>query len=230
MGNEDSSVRQSLTNLRMWVVRFLQWLNEVIIEIECGLFVFVAGIISFYIYPSEGLIRWTGTIFQVIGIILAIGGLLKIRTHFDLDPLKDIFVTWLKQFPKWKKNIFIGVGSGTLKAFGGSAEVCVSISKDPSLSSKKRIEAIEKHLKRMREEINDLSTSIDTLKGGYEEHKNEVTAKIKSLKDEIHSDRKALHASDLTPAMLALAMLLVGTVMSNMANGLFKLVSMAGWA
>jgi hypothetical protein len=148
--------------------------------------------------------------------------LLGIRAHFGQPLLREVFINWLKRFPKLKKNVVIGTGTAHLGLAGMKARVEVWSPDDPSLPIEERIKKIINNLDRIRIEQGTHAKLIEDLKDSHEEHKKKITEKTKQIEENIHSELESLHTSDLITSLVGLVWLTVGITMSTMSQELYK--------
>ena len=114
------------------------------------LVVLAATLFGFVTWHSEESIRVAGYSLQLIGMIFAIRGLLGIREHFGQPLLRQLVLQWVKRFPRWKRNVVVGVGAGYLTMAGMKDRVEVWTPDDPKKPIEQRIKAIIKNLDRIR--------------------------------------------------------------------------------
>lgn len=188
-----------------------------------GFFVVVAAVLlGFVTWHSETSIRIAGYVLQFIGMAFAIRGLLGIRVHFGQPLLRRLLLDWFKRFPKWKRDIVIGVGAGHLALVDMKARAEVWSPDDPNKPTEQRIDAILKNTERLRSEIREHAKSIDELKDRHEEHKKQVAEENRKIKKDIQSDLESLHTSDLITSLVGLVWLTLGITMSTLAPELSK--------
>jgi len=181
------------------------------------LMVLAATLWGFVACHNEESIRIAGYVLQLLGMIVAVSGLLRVREHFDQPLLRHLALQWLKRFPRWKRSGYAigGLPNIELSDVTGRAEAWNP--DDPEKPIEQRIEAIIKNLYRVREEQREYAHSIDKLKESHEEHKNQVAEEQNNMKETIHSDLESLHASDVITSLVGLVWLTVGITMSTLA-------------
>ena len=211
-----------MQRLRQWVIELWRWLAEGKLVFMCLLVIAAAVILGFVTWQSESSIRSSGYMLQFIGMIFAIRGLLSIREHFGQPLLRKLFINWFKRFPKWKRNIVVGVGTAHMAVMGGKARAEVWSTDDPAKPIEQRIESIIRNLERIRGEQHNHSKLIDELKDSHDEHKKKMTEQTKKLEEDIRTDLESLHTSDLITSLVGLVWLLVGISMSTMAPELYN--------
>jgi hypothetical protein len=212
-----------INRLFTWIVDIWRWLAEGEIVFMCILVLAAAVMIGFFMWCSETSIRSTGYALQFLGMIFAIRGLLGVRSHFGQPPLRQLFVIWLKRFPKWKKS-FVGL-KGTVQAVSSlKAQLEVWIQDKADQTIEKRIEGIVKNLDRIRKEQGEHTKSIEELKDSLGEHKKKVADDSKKMDEKLRKDLESLHTSDLITSLVGLVWLIAGISMSTMAPELLKLL------
>lgn len=104
----------------------------------CHLVIAAAIVLGFITWRSEVSIRSAGYVLQLIGMIFAIRGLLSIRAHFGQTLMRKMFFNWLKRFPKWKRNVVIGVCAANLAGVGmkARAEVWIQDNSDKPIENR----------------------------------------------------------------------------------------------
>lgn|GEM_PF-1662601 len=212
----------SIQRLRLWVLEIWRWLAEGEIVFMCLLVITAAVVLGFYTWRSEVSIRSAGYLLQLIGMIFAIRGLLSIRAHFGQTLLRKIFLNWLKQFPKWKRNFVLEINSADSASVGTKLSLEIWTPDNSEQPVEKRIEGIVKNLERIRTEQHEHTNSIDELKQSHEEHKKKVAEQAKKIENEIHSELELLHTGDLITSVVGLVWLTVGITMSTMAPEFYQ--------
>jgi len=214
-------MKLSIRRLRQWFVEILRWLSEGKIVFMCLIVIATAIFLGVFTWRSEESIRLAGYFLQLIGMVFAIRGLLRVRAHFGQTPLRRLFIAWLKRFPKWRRNVVIGVGAANIALSGMKARIEVWAPDNPSDPVEKRIEGIVKNLEIIRNELRGHDSSIEELKDSHEEHKKLVAEQTKRLEKDIHTDLESLHTSDLITSLVGLVWLTVGITMSTLAPELY---------
>lgn len=193
----------------------------------CLLVIVAAVILGFVTWQSESSIRSSGYMLQFIGMIFAIRGLLGVREHFGQTLLRVLLVKWFKRFPKWKRNVVVGVGTAHVAVMGGKARAEVWSPDDPEKPIEQRVQSIIRNLERIRDEQRSHSELIDNLSDSHEEHKKKITEQTKKMEEDIRTDLESLHTSDLITSLVGLVWLLVGISMSTMAPELYEWLYLA---
>lgn len=211
-----------LNRLFRWIADISHWLAEGKI-VFMGTLVLVAVVtLGIVTWRSELSLRLTGYVLQVIGMIMAIRGLLSIRAHFGQPFLRQLFVNWLKRVPKWKKSVVVDAGAGHVAMMGMKARAEVWTPDNPDQPIENRIKGLIKNLEGIRKEQGEHSESIEALRDSYEKNKKKVMEESKNMEEKIRSDLESLHTSDIITSLVGLIWLTVGISMSTMAPELYK--------
>ncbi len=212
----------TIKRLKQWITEFWRWLAEGKIIFICILVIAGAVYFGFFKWHSEFSIKLSGLVLQLIGMILAIKGLLKIREHFGQPLLSSLFCDWIKRFPKWKRNIVINASATSILSLAAKARAEVWIPDNADQPIETRIVGIIKNLEKIRSEQREHADSIDELKDGHKKHKEKVTEQTKKMEERIHSNLEFLHTSDLITSLVGLVWLTIGITMSTMAPELHQ--------
>lgn len=203
--------------LQRWAIEVWRWLAEAKL-VFMGFFVILAAVLlGFVTWRNEESIRVAGYALQLIGMIFALRGLLGVRKHFGQPLLRQLFLKWVDRFPKWKRNVVIGVGTGHMTMTGMKSRLEVWTPDDLEKPIEKRLDGIIKNLDRIRIEQKEHAQLIDELKDCHVKHKNEVAEENRKMKEDIRSDLESLHTSDLITSLVGLVWLTVGITLSTLA-------------
>jgi len=206
-----------------WLKEICSWAAEARLVFLCCLVLFPALIFALLVCPSEQSIRTSGFVLQILGMVLAIRGLLKIRTYFRQPPLTRLFVKWLHRFPKWKKDTVIGLKTGNLVMVGEKVRVEVWTPDNTQDPMEKRIDGIIKNLERIKAEQRKISEQIDKQEKNQEKNQKEQEQSREKMENQIQSDLESLHTDDIIVSFIGLLWLTVGISMSTMSQELSKL-------
>ena len=212
----------NIHRLWRWIIEIWRWIAEGKIIFMFLLVIFTAFALGFLTWRTEVSIRSAGYVLQFIGMIFAIRGLLGIREHFGQPLLREMFLNWLKRFPRWKRNVVPVFGHTKLGIRSMPARFGNWAPDNTDQPIEKRIERIVQNLEKIRVEQREHANSIDVLQTCYDEHKKEVTEQVQNMEDNIRSDLEALHTSDLITSLVGLVWLTIGITMSTMAKELVQ--------
>lgn len=207
-----------LSRLFRWIIEIWGWLAEGKILFMCILIIVSALTLSLGTWRSETSIKTAGFILQVLGMIFAIRGLLRLRSHFGQPHLRRLFIVWLKRFPKLKRSIVVeGVGTAHVAVCGMMARAEVWTPDNPDQTMEKRLEGINRNLDRIRKELGDHANSINELRESQDKQRHKMTEHIKNIEEKLRFDMETLHTSDLLVSIVGLVWLTIGITMSTMA-------------
>lgn len=213
-----------LNRLFRWVTDIWCWLAEGKIVFMFILVLVAALTLGLVTWHSETSIRFAGYILQVLGMIFAIDGLLDVRAHFEQPPLWQLFVSWLKRFPKWIRSVIVNVGTGQLVITGMKVRGEVWTPDKPDQPIEKWIEGIVKNLDRIRKEQGEHTKFIEELRDNLKEHKKKVADDSQKMEEKRRTELESLLTSGIVKSLVGLIWLMVGISMSTMFPELFKLV------
>lgn len=213
-----------LKRMANWLVKVWQWVAEGKIVFIGLLVIFIAIALCFYPWCSETSIRLAGCALQLLGVIFAIRGLLKMRVHFGQPPLLQNFIDWWKRFPKWKKTIVISAGSAATSLGGLSARLEVWTPDKPDHSIEKRFAGLLNNVNRLKTIQDEHTDSIARIEANLDRYKKEAVDNNKKTEDRIKKELELLHTSDFLSSLIGLVWLAVGVFLSTMAPELFKLI------
>lgn len=209
--------------------RFFRWIKDFYCWVAEGKKVYVAifvPICVFYpaIWLSPDYIRWSGWMLQLLGMLLAINGLLKVRSYFISETLYELFVNWLNRFPTGKGKTFTQTGNINLN-LRVKAQQGLWSSDNVNLSIEERIERIIENINRIKEKQNKHANDIDDLKVSDEKIMKTVEEADKKVEESIESNLKSLHTDGFITSLAGLLWLTVGLTMSTMAQELFDIAN-----
>ncbi len=214
-----------LNRLKSWFVAFSHWIAEANPMIVCFLVILAALLLGLFTWSSEISIRASGYVLQLIGMVFAVRGLLSVRAHFGQPLLRVLLMNWFKRFPRWKRNVVVGVGTANLAVVGMKARAEVWTPDDPSKSIEERIAGLVKNLERIREGQRQHLNLIDDLSESQKEHKKETEKRNKEIEKDIRSDLEVLHTGDLIVSLVGLIWLTVGITLSTLAPEIYLLIN-----
>ncbi|UZJ44991.1 hypothetical protein OOT55_02745 [Marinimicrobium sp. C6131] len=183
-----------------------------------GLFILVvAFLLEIAVWQSEASIRISGFVLQLIGMLLAIRGLLLIRAHFRQPLLRDLLIKWIKRFPNWKGRVVRGAGVAAAMNATGTADLTAWTPDNPEHSLEKRVDAIVENLSRLRESQSQQNIILRELKGSHEKHIKETAEETQRLEKDLRADLESLHTSDIVTSLVGLVLLTFGIFLSTLA-------------
>ncbi len=200
------------------------WLLEARLTFLCLLVLILTFITSFYSWPSAQTIKVSGYVLQLLGMVFAIRGLLKIREHFGKPTLRCVLSAWLRKFPKWQKsgyfepvsiNFGVAVKSGTLGVWANDK---------PDEEIEKRLNTIWQNLNSLRDNQRNQLDQISNIIKEHKEFKEEQIEKIKVVKSEINTELEEAHTNDILVSLVGLIWLTFGITLSTLPEEIFNLI------
>ncbi|MFV1873177.1 MAG: hypothetical protein ACMZ64_07665 [Oleiphilus sp.] len=210
-----------MKRLLRWLKEFIKWLSEAKAVIMCFLVIAAALVLGCVTWNTEFSIRSSGYALQLIGMIFAIRGLLSVRKYFGQPLLREKTFEWLKRFPKWNRNIVIGLGTVNATCDVMSARAELWSPDDVKLPVKERISRLVKNIETIRTEQRDHFNSIDKLKRSHDEHKKEVVKSTTEIENKLRTDLESLHTNDLLTSLVGLTWLTIGITLSTLAPEIY---------
>jgi hypothetical protein len=207
---------------KSWLRDIFLWAYEARLAFLCFIVLLLAFLFGFYMWPSEQSIRTSGFGLQIIGMVFAIRGLLKIRAHFGQPTLRRLSKAWLYRFPKWKKDTVIDVVAGDVVMVGEIARVELWAPDNPEDSLEKRINGVIRNVERLKAEQNKNSDQITELQKNQEKHQKEQEHARVNMENQIRSDLESLHTNDIVLSLVGLVWVIFGIFMSTMSQELSK--------
>jgi hypothetical protein len=212
----------NINRLKTWLYEVWNWLKETTIWFMCCLVLFDSYLFGFHVWNSEMSVRVSGFVLQILGMIFAIHGLLKIRTHFGQSPYMKLFLAWMNRFPKWNRGTVINIKGALTSTAGCKANIDIWTLDDPGDRIELRIKGIIHNLNHLKKAQRINEEGIDTLHDELKEYKVETDQKQKEMKQQIHSDLESLHTDDISISLIGLIWLTVGISMSTMSQEIYK--------
>lgn len=207
----------NLKRLQCYMKEMINWLLEARLALLFGSILLLAGLISFYTWPTEQSIRITGYALQLLGMVFAIRGVMIIREYFGHPTIKSMLISWLKRIPKWRKR-------GKFISSSVSTSINVKVGNLESWSRDKPEETLEKRLEAVLEKLDILrmtqenhSDEISKIKiehkNYYETQKNEII----TVKNELNIKLEKIHTDDILVSLIGLIWLTVGLTLSTLS-------------
>jgi hypothetical protein len=191
-----------------------------------GTAVVILGVIAWRAFwPSdwEVTLRYTGLVFEWMGVMTVAWGLKQSRRLFKRQSFMQEIVDHYAAFPKWRVKSVVGHLSARAALAGGTALGFLSarISKDAPIEQ--RLDALETHVETLSNLVHaarhDVENKFRTQKGALDEERRERTTgdtSIRKLIDEAV-------AGGLTLEVTGVVWLVLGLVLANASTELAKL-------
>lgn len=183
----------------------------------CILVIFNALLFGFYTFRSEVAVRSAGLGLELLGLFVALAGIIETRTFFGLPSLPALFRRWLSERPRWRRNIVMGAAAGAYGLSGASARGYAWSPVRPEDSLDKKVETLIHNVDRLKDDLQNTHKEIDELSRKHAEAlKGEAEAREKAATD-IKTQLKAALTNGLLLSLIGLVWLFVGIIMSTMS-------------
>jgi hypothetical protein len=169
---------------------------------------------------TERSARYAGSVFQLLGIVLALWGLELTRRLFEYPSLTQLARDWMASRPRRPRGEAITLNAGVVAVPGMNAELKVGRGLGPKLSWQERLLNIEWHLGDIR---TDLANANAKHASQVDQLRNEMIEKIRASGESVSEVRKRLQESQtggLWLAAIGLVFLFAGTVLCGIAPDL----------
>jgi hypothetical protein len=166
---------------------------------------------------KEG-IQLLGGIFLVTGTIYGILVFIKLREVFSLPTLSQLVASWLKRFPKWKKDVYEIEGMSIAPSAISSGTASLHMPDDPDLPIDERINRITKNQEAIRKSLKTIHENMSkrniALTGRIEKLEGSLSSEI----SQVNSKLESIHMEDFLWALSGLLFILMGTIFSSFAG------------
>jgi hypothetical protein len=140
---------------------FRSWLEEGIYLWFAFATNLLAVLVALRLGASERVIRITGLVLQLLGIFSIIWGISVTRAVFGYPSLAAKIKAWFQRFPLHRRHIVFAVGRGDFAATTGRARAFVTHSAGPNPTLDARVEALEKNMLSIQNQITGVETELD---------------------------------------------------------------------
>lgn len=198
-----------------WLKRLAQWIAKArLFWLAVGI-VGVASAIALRPGTTEPVVRWTGLVLQLFGIVTVIIGIEQTRKLFNRPSLLSIARAWFKELPPFKRKIVMGAMAGSVGMAGMKARGYVSSNPPPNAGIEERVGSLERNVGHLNKRIDDAFQELDKVESAQtaalEKEKQERTAEDAKIASKLEtSGTGGLHIS----AMGAL-WLLIGVTLAT---------------
>lgn len=200
------------------------WILEIRIIFVGIIPIVTAILLSFFWSRGELDIRFAGYVLQFGGMMLAMNSLLALRMYFNQKTLRELFIDWLKRFPKWKKTYILKPKPFKMPIVGLYARMSEWAEDDPAQTVEERIGQIVKNLKNLRQGQNQQYDCIEKLISENKTLKKDTIKKNEQLEQKIMTTLESLHTDDILIALFGLIWILIGSAMSTLSPELFMFI------
>ena len=174
--------------------------------------------------PTERVFRITGLVLQLFGISTIIRGISETRKLFGHSLLASKIKAWFQRFPLRRRDIVLAGAGIQLAAATGKGRASVTHNAGPNATLDARVEALEKNMASIRNEIAAVEAELDE---GFQKVKDEIRSEVqgreaddKKLGDKI----EATATGGIYISAIGASWLFVGVILSTAAPELAALL------
>lgn len=179
--------------------------------------IFIIACVLSYSYltgPTETTVINGGYILQLLGILMAIRGLLMVRRYFRHPPLAGIVRDWIDRFPRWRRNTIVEPAGAELGITGHRPYLEVWAPDRPDQSLEIRVEAILQNVERLREFQQSTTRRLDDIDDHNRQRDRHHEDALARLANTLHSDLETLHTDDILQSLIGLVWVAAGIAIS----------------
>ena len=209
-----------LLRLRAWLGMAISWLIEPRL-FWLGLTVLVLSLVVALwpepVFPGtrEQIVRLTGLVLQLCGLVTVALGIRYTRKLFGRAPLQELARMWLHRFPRWPRDAQVHVtGTGSMTA--GVGIVSGRLEVVPK-TLKARVAALENVASELQKDVDGLRAAISSQAA---EHAQALAEERDTRSDEdrrLGEQLESASAGGLYLSLVGVVWLLVGVVLSTSA-------------
>jgi hypothetical protein len=120
-----------------------------------------ALVVSLLLFPSERMIRLTGLVLQLAGILTVAWGILETRKLFGYPPVLKKITSWLARFPLLRRSIVVRADAASMSAATARARAHVTHSPGSNPTTEDRVASLEKNVRLLHDRIDNTSKELD---------------------------------------------------------------------
>ena len=205
---------------KLWIKEFLVWISE-LKELYFFVIVVLFGPIwACWYFEDERSILYIGLVLQLVGSLIAIYLLLKVREYFGLPALRTMFADWLKRHPRWRRPIEGKIGVASENGVALSVKPENWSRDDPTLEIAERIDRVVRNLEEIIVGQENLFFEVEKIKRESRIFYREVDHEVEKIKHGVHEERKKFHMGKWGVTFSGLVWILMGLVMTTLPSEL----------
>lgn len=121
----------------------------------------VALVISLRPHTNEPIIRYTGLLLQLFGILTVIWGISETKALFGHPSFAGEIKAWLDRCPLLRRNVVLAVDNATMSMMVGKARAHQTYGPGENPTVETRLEALEKNVTAIHERISQTQKEMD---------------------------------------------------------------------
>ena len=179
--------------------------------------IFIIACVLLYSYltgPTEYSVMNGGYILQLLGMTMAIKGLLMVRRYFRHPPLADLARHWIEGFPRWRRSTIVEPAGAELSITGHRPYIEVWEPDRPDQPLEIRVEAILQNVERLREFQQATTQRLDDIDDHNRQRDRHHEDALAILANTLHSDLETLHTDDILQSLIGLVWVAAGIAIS----------------
>jgi hypothetical protein len=154
-----------LTRLRSWSTALLSWLAEAhLLWLALGV-VALALVASLHRGTTDLQIRSDGLVLQLLGIGTVAHGIHETRKFFGRPGILSLLRDWLSRFPRWRRQVIVGTGTGSLGLASLHARAHVWTPMDPLAPVDAQVKALIQNVERLNQSLIQVQQEMDAALG-----------------------------------------------------------------
>ena len=177
----------------------------------------VALVIAFQPHATDLQIRLTAMALEWLGIGTVAYGIRETRQLFGRPGLLRLLRDWISRFPRWKRQVILGAGSGSI-SLSGSGRGYVWTPMDPNAPVESQLKALAQNVERLNERIVHLQNEIDQELRKQSEALHQEQATRAKGDEELHLRLESAETGGLHITFMGLLWLLLGVFLATLSS------------
>ncbi len=162
--------------MKAWLARAASWLKVLgrwlaearLAWVALGV-VLLALTFSLWSGVTELQIRLTGLLLQLLGIGTVAHGVHQTRKLFGRPGVLDLLRKWLSRFPRWRRQVIVGVGGSSVGISGGLVRAHIWTKIDPASPIQVQLDGLKQNVERLNERLIQTQNELDAQLGQHSE-------------------------------------------------------------
>lgn len=203
--------------LGLWLKAFWRWLAEARL-FWCAILVLVLAVVwSFRSDATDLQVRVAGLVLQWLGIGTVAHGVRETRKLFGRPGLPESVRQWRSRFPRWRQDVFVGMGGGAIGSAGGGGRAHVSSRVDPAAPVQVQLDALKENTERMDQELIQMQREMDGLRHQHSEALRQERELRGKGDEELHLRLEAAETGGLNITFVGVLWLFVGVLLATLS-------------
>lgn len=202
------------------MINYFKRLGKWLFESYPIMIVIIPSISVFLFRKSLGveLIELCGGVLQFIGALYGLIVFIKVRKAFSFPSLYELFIIWLKRFPRWRKDVTV-MGGITLAPIAIlNAKASVWSPDDPHLKIEERLERMIRNQEALMKSLELIDETISKQNIAFLTRFEKIEGNLSSEISQVKTKLESIHMEDFIWALSGLLFILVGILFSSFAK------------